>query len=454
MTVDNGPRAGRRVFYLVAPLALVATAAAIGAALLWTPPQAPKSPQQGAAPVVGVADLIATDERVYVEAYGTVVASRDIRVQSEVGGRVVEMHPGLQPGGLIRADQMLFLIDPADYEIAVKQAEADRRVADLQVEQLRASVEALRSQAQQIEAELELLQWNADRLAALFAEQRAAETEAREARSKLAAQLAALASLRARVVEEEQAVAGAIAQTSVLENRLAAANLALARTRVVAPFDAIVIDESVELGQFVAPQNTVATLAATDEFWVEAAVPMSRLKDIRFAVEGELNPSAVTVSLGGDADAIERKGTALRALADLDPQGRMARVLVVIHDPLSLRDTAASGSNRILLGSYVRMAFDAGVVERVYVIPRSALRENDRVWVRDADGRLRTQEVRVVWRRQDDVLVRGDFAPGVRLVTTFLASVVPGMPLDVRLAPAEPDRREPVSQVSPMMTQP
>ena len=63
---------------------------------------------------------------------------------------------------------------------------------------------------------------------------------------------------------------------------------------------------------------------------------------------------------------------------------------------------------------------------------RRALRENDRVWVRDAEGKLRIREVRVLWRREDDVLVRDGFSPGDLLVTTRLTSVVPGMPLAIR----------------------
>ena len=71
-------------------------------------------------------------------------------------------------------------------------------------------------------------------------------------------------------------------------------------------------------------------------------------------------------------------------------------------------------------------------MQDVCAIPRYALRENSRIWVRDAQRKLGIRKVEIVWRRQDDVLVRNDFVPGDQLVTTHLASVVPGMPLYVR----------------------
>jgi RND family efflux transporter MFP subunit len=418
---------------IVLPFVVIAVAAGIGAVLLKTPQQVSKSPPQHISAVVGVAELRPQSERVFVEAFGTVVAAREVRIQPEVAGRIVELHPELVPGGLIPEGATLFRIEMADYEIAVAQAEAELKVARLQVDQLRASVEALRARVRQTEAELKYLAWNAERIARLSESEQAGEAEARDAQSRLESQRASLSALKAQIVEEERAVDSAVANTGSAEGRLASAKLALTRTQVVAPFDAIVLDESVELGQLVGAQSTVATLAATDEFWVEASVPVARLPEIPFATDGdESSASRVTVTLVTGETNVSREGVALRPLGQLDPQGRMARVLIAIRDPLDLQNDRVEERKSILLGSYVRLAIDAGVRADVYAIPRYALRENDRVWVRDKDGKLGIRDVQIVWRRADDVLVRDGFLPGDQLVTTHLASVVPGMPLDIR----------------------
>lgn len=429
---EHRERAAHRAVRIVLPLLLVAVAVTIGAVLLNTPPSVPKTAPEPVRAVVGVAALEPTSQQVFVNAFGTVVAAREVRIQPQVSGRVTSLHADLMDGGLLHEGETFFEIDPADYEIAAAQAEAELDVARLRVEQLRAGVEALRSQANEIEAELQYLRFNAERLARLSEGNAAGQAEALDAQSQLASRMAALSALRAQVAEREASVDGATAEVAVAESRLAAANLALARTKVLVPFDAIVLSESVELGQLVGPQTTVATLAATSEFRVEAAIPIARLPDIRFAVEDGARASRVEITLATGADLLKREGVALRPLADLDPQGRMARVLISINDPLLLRSERGGEARPLLLGSYVRLRIDAATLHDVYRIPRLALRENNRVWVRDAAGKLAIREVHVIWRREDDVLVHNGFSPGDVLVVTHLASVVPGIPLDVR----------------------
>jgi hypothetical protein len=50
-----------------------------------------------------------------------------------------------------------------------------------------------------------------------------------------------------------------------------------------------------------------------------------------------------------------------KLLADLDPKGRMARLLVSLPDPLP--------QDKILLGSFVRVLIEAGQLEKVFFLP-------------------------------------------------------------------------------------
>ncbi len=439
------------------PIVLLIAAIGIGAALISSPPHVPKSTPESLAPVVGVAELIKQDLPVFVNAFGTVVPSRELRIIPEVTGRIVELNPSLEPGGLLKEGELLFRIDPTDYEIAVAQAEADLDVANHETAQIRARIDSLESRGEQIDVEIGYLKWNAERVGGLAEQNSAGESEARDASTRLASQRAARQTLNAEIAEQHRAVESAAANVRVLERRLEVAKVALSRTEVTVPFDALVVTEGVEKGQRVGPQTAIATLVSTDEFWTEAAIPVTRLRDLRFAVDHPDNPSEVTVSMStstmssGD-HTVEWTGLALRPLGNLDPLGRMATVLVAIKNPLGL--TANGGTNatnsvqRVLLGSYVRLRIESGTLEDVYSIPRKALRENDRVWVRDSAGLLAIRPVKIVWRRQEDVLVRNGFKPDDMLVTTHLASVVPGMPLRIRKDAATID-----SETTPVASQ-
>ncbi len=423
------------------PVVLLIAALGIGAVLINSPPHVPKSAPEALAPVVGIAELVEQNLPVFINAFGTVVPSRELRIIPEVTGRIIELNENLEPGGLLKQGELLIRIDPTDYEIAVAQAEADLDVANHETSQIRARIDSLESRGEQLDVEIGYLKWNAERVGGLAEQNSAGESESRDASTRLASQRAARQTLNSEIAEQHRAIESAAATVRVLERRLDVAQLALSRTEVTVPFDALVASESVETGQRVGPQAAIATLVSTEEFWTEAAIPVARLSDLRFAVDHPDNPSRVTVSMStstmsSGSQSVEWTGLALRPLGSLDPLGRMATVLVAIKDPLGLSQSgdvdAAKTVHRVLLGSYVRLRIDSGTLEDVYAIPRKALRENDRVWVRNSDGLLAIRSVIIVWRRQNDVLVRNGFESGDKLVTTHLASVVPGMPLRVR----------------------
>jgi hypothetical protein len=124
-----------------------------------------------------------------------------------------------------------------------------------------------------------------------------------------------------------------------------------------------------------------------------------------------------------------------KLLADLDPKGRMARLLVSLPDPLCLggKDTAedAEGNcepqDKILLGSFVQVRIEAGQLEKVFVLPEKALREGSRLWLVNGDGVFSFREARVLWRRVDEVLVDAEISPDERVITSRLQSPVPGI---------------------------
>jgi hypothetical protein len=103
----------------------------------------------------------------------------------------------------------------------------------------------------------------------------------------------------------------------------------------------------------------------------------------------------------------------------------MARVLIVIDDPLNLQEGASKG--RLLLGSYVKVKIDAGYFDKVYSIPRPAMREGDVIWVQDNEDKLQIRPVQIVWRRKDEVLAKIDFKEGDRLILSRLQSPLPGI---------------------------
>ena len=121
-----------------------------------------------------------------------------------------------------------------------------------------------------------------------------------------------------------------------------------------------------------------------------------------------------------------------KLFGELDSQSRMARVLVAIDDPLSLKENTkgslagSPGNGKILLGSYVKVEINAGTLDNVYIVPRQAVHEGDIIWLLNSENRLVKMPVDIVWRRRDEMLIRGDLHDSEKLIISRLQSPLPG----------------------------
>lgn len=404
----------RRALRILLPILVVAIGAGVFVTLVRTRPEAPRAPQE--APVTPVSATVAraSDHSILVRAQGSVVPARDLVLQAELNARVLWRHPDLVPGGIIPAGDTLVRLDGRDFRASVAQqsAQLESQRVQLQTEQRRRAV---------AEREWELLSRQSETLAA-----------SPEGRS---------------LAMREPQLRSAEASLDATEAQLAQARLTLSRTTLRAPFNALVREADVEVGQLVGPSSRLATLVGTDHFWVQVSLPIEALRAIRVPAAGDPASEGSTARVYqnvGDG-RIERRGRVVRLLGDLDPVGRMARVLVEIDDPLGLARRAAArggavaaagegddaGSELpILIGAYVHVEIQAGALRGAIEVPRIALRDGETVWVIE-DDRLAIRRVHVAWRREDTVLVSEGIRDGDRVITSPLAAPVEGMPVRV-----------------------
>jgi len=380
-------------------VALVVLVAGLLAArwLISNPPRAERRQVEPPVPLVKVAVAEPTPYRVKVVAMGTVVPSREVALFPEVTGRIIEQSAQLVPGGVFRENEVILRIDPRDYRIAVKQQEAAAERARLELKLERGRKVIAEREWKLLEADI---------------------PNTRENRE-----------LALREPQQKNAAVSLAAAEAALE----LAELNLERTAIRAPFNAIVQDEFVDEGQLVSPQTRLATLIGTDRFWVQVSIPVDRVHWIVLPENGKkgLPDVQITQEAGPDV-SIVRKGRLLRLLGDLDPAGRMARVLVSIEDPLGMEDGSRNGEPGLMLGAYVRVEIQGKTLEDVFVLPRTTVREGDRVWVLDRDDELRFRDVKILWRSEDQVVISEGLQQGERVIITRVASPIPGMKLRVQ----------------------
>jgi RND family efflux transporter MFP subunit len=237
---------------------------------------------------------------------------------------------------------------------------------------------------------------------------------------------------RALALRQPQ-LATAQAALASAEASLAQARLSKQRTTVRAPFNAVVKVLHVNTGARVSANAPLVTLMGADEYWVTASVPVDQLKWI--PVPRSASERGAPVRISNDAEwgrGVSREGNVLRVAGDLEEQGRMARVIVAIRDPLALSSQNADRPS-LLVGTYVRVAIEGIGIPSAVAIRRDVVREGDRVWIMNDSSRLEIRGVTIALRSEEVVYVTDGVRNGERMVTTNLSSAVQGQALRTRV---------------------
>jgi len=370
--------------------------------LLWTGPETVPEEKPVSTKIVQTIPLVAGTRSVAVSAEGTVVPSRKVLVKPQVTGQVIWQSESITLGGHVKAGDELIRIDPKDYELALAEVQSTLEQARFERE-----VESGR----QVIAERE---WN-------------------ELQSDLD-----MAEVNRSLVLRKPHLRRADALMEKARNDIEIAELQLSRTVIPAPFNAMVVTESVEVGQLLSPGSEICELVGTDEFWIQATVLFSELKWVQFPQDGKPGAEAQVILDAGDGGFVVWKGRVIRLLSDLSPLGRMARLLVSVTDPLNIRQSSG-GKLPLLLGSFVEVKIEAGELEDTLTIPRAALREGNRIWVVGDDHLLRILPATVLWRETETLLISNNVEKGDQLIVSDLRVALPGMEVTPQPATAYPE---------------
>ena len=376
LTEDKPAPSGKSRVVVRVVLSLVILSIGVGASfyLKNSAPRTPKRPPVKLSPPVQVEILHPSEYQIIVTAMGTVIPKREVMLKSRVSGEIVDIHPEFTEGGFLKKGMNILKIDPLDYEIALAQKKSAVKDAEYALK-------------------LEL------------GHQVVAKREWEKARADLEA----------------------------AEADLKTAMLDLERTRIIAPFNAMVRSKSVEIGSQVTAQEPLAELVGTDAYRIQASIPIDRLGWIQIPdkVDG---PGATARIIYGQG--YERVGKVTRLMGDLATQGRMARVLIEVTDPLGLKDSLED-RKPLLIGDYVRIEIQGRKLNRVFQVPRAALRDNSKIWIVSDNQKLEIRTVNPVWRDADIVLVQDDLSPGERRIVSDLSAAVEGMPVQIETLETE-----------------
>ena len=333
---------------------------------------------------IRVLQVQAKTEHLAIISQGTVQPRSESELIPEVSGRVVWISPSLVSGGSFQEGDILLRIDQSDYQSTLQ-----RNKAVMQ-----------RSEVEQAYASDEL-----KRIKKLFEKKLASQSQldGAERTSQVAA---------ANLLEGQA--------------KLDQAQRDLGRTELIAPFDGLVRNEHVDLGQFVSRGNGIGVIYATDYVEVRLPIAASQLEYLGLPVStrGQIPidiqpPVTVTADFGNTR--IIWEGFLVRAEAEIDERSRM---IYGVTRLLSMRD---KDSLPIPVGLFVQAEIRGRKVEDVIRLPRSAIRDNNQVLVVDEENRLRFRTVVILRLEREDVLISGGLSDGELISISPMQTVVDGM---------------------------
>ena len=372
----------KKVLY---PLLVLAIGLATAVLIAINEPEVEPEAYERLLSTVRVMRVEARTEHLEITSQGTVQPRSQSELIPEVSGRVVWMSPALVGGGSFARDEVLLRIDDADYQTALTRAQAALQRAEVEYEfasdELK-RMQSLRGKQLASQQQLDTARRSADVAAANLAESRAALDQARRD---------------------------------------------LERTQLRAPFDGLVRNEQVDLGQFLSRGQSIGTIYATD--YVEVRLPLAADQLIYLGLptstRGEIVPALrppVTVAADfGDARLLW-EGELVRLEAEFDERSRM--LYGVARLPM---DVNGEDALPVPVGMFVQAEIQGRRVENIIRLPRSAMRDNNQVLVVDEDNRLNFRHVSLLRLEHDDMLIDDGLAEGELVCISPLQTVVEGM---------------------------
>ena len=384
---------------IVLPLLILAAGFAAMRIMIAGRSEPRKEARENPGALVDVLTVTRCERQVRVHGTGTVQPRQEINITPQVSGRVTEVAPLFVAGGFFKKGDILFRIEDTDYRLAVDKASAAMAKAEYEL----ATTDGQARIARQEWERLKLGNGDKPNPLVLYEPQM------------------------------KNSQAGLLSARAALQQ----AKLDLERTVLRAPFNAVVRSESVDLGQYIHSGSPVAVLAGTDQAEVVVPLPLHELSWLQVpsrSVNGR--GSAATVHLAAGDESFSWQGQVVRTLGDVDPHGRMARVVVAVDDPYGLK-SRADNRPELAMGTFVQLILLGTTLQNVAAIPAAAMRDGSTVWIMN-DEHLKIRPVQVVRRAQDEVVIGNGLQSGDKVVLTTLAGAAEGM----KLRPIGPGREQ------------
>jgi multidrug efflux pump subunit AcrA (membrane-fusion protein) len=452
--------AAGKVIRSAAPLAVVVAGAGIAVALSWSR-EAPKPREvTTVTPLVETVPVSLAEGGLDLTADGVVVPYRNIKIASEVEGRVIEKSENCREGKAVKAGEVLLKVDPANYNLEIARFQSQRDQTQANLAELAVQIGNVEASIALAKEDVELQRNELRRVGGLekrgVATEQARDTALRAeltARTNLVKLESEKRSLEAQKTRWEEGV-------KLVEAQLDQAKLDLSRTVIRAPADGVVCTTNVEKDGYLKRGDPIGTFEDTAAVEVRTNLEMRAIAWLRAHLPADaqeklgpydLPPVPVTVTYEVLGNTYAWRGVLSRVDGfGVDERTRTVPCRVHVADPrgVSLKSGSAdlpiAAPPALVRGMYVKVTLHTTTADPLLSVPEVAVRPDGGVWA-VRDGKLAHFDLPAARLTHGAVLVAPQVTrlkAGDRVVISPLPAASEGTAVRVKdeeKAGAEPD---------------
>jgi RND family efflux transporter MFP subunit len=433
-----------RIKTAIISVAILAAGVAGFLVLKATKPIPPEKEATRVRPIVRVMQVKTEDFRATIEENGTVEPKTTLEITAEVSGSIVYVSNSLRIGFFVKEGELLIEVDPREYRLSVAQAEAE-------LAQLRAELAKIDQEKQNIRRHIEV---EKEKLALSRSElerKKKLLTSGSLSQSEVDKQEIDTKQKETSMVNQQNAIALLKSQKDLVRAKVDStqakkeiAKLKLDKTKIFAPFNGRIRDESVEEGQYVQVGQKLATVYDTSAveivvnfsptktaLWVSEETrdnfpPLNDLGQVNLWMEKYGPPAKVTFAWAGRTRTWNGKVSRLKG--SLDAATRTVPIVVEVKEPF--KGITPGKSPPLIPGMFVDVVIEGALLKNVARIPRSALQNSGTVYV-VSDGKLEIRKVHVEMLTRNDAIISKGLEDGDKVILSPVAVPIPGTELRI-----------------------
>ena len=344
------------------PIFIIIFGLAICSVLIFTKPVAKPEEIKRIPPIVQTESLSPESISMVIVSQGTVIPRTESQIYPEIAGRVIYVSPKLYEGSSFKKGDVLLKIDPKDYELSIKSAEANLAAAKTNYSIAKAESES-----------------------------------AQEEWDKIGSGKATDLTLK------KPQLAQAKSSVEAAEADLERLNRNLEKTEIKAPYDGLVRKKNIDIGTVIAPGYLLASVYATDYIEVKLPIPDEDLIFLDIPLDGsgidsDNQPTVLFKGIFGGKE-ITWEGSIVRMEAEIDPKNRMAILIGRVSKPYDI----SKHEIPLRVGQFVEAEIVGKKFKNIYKINRDLIRNNNEVAIIDkADSTIDFKAVNII-RYIDDI---------------------------------------------------